>query len=67
MIPERIRNLCEAMVKHITYVSYETFHINRMVAFFKVDIKENIWFLWASSIRAVEVVFFDEIKLKLIV
>jgi len=45
------------IVQHIAHISFEKIIVNRMVAYFKVDKKENVWFLWTSSIRVKEVKF----------
>ena len=52
-LPSQIQRLCENLVAHITEVSFQKNRIARMVANFKVDSKDRIWFLWSSSIRLV--------------
>lgn len=50
-IPSKLREQCEALVDHITNVSFEKIIIERLVAYFKVDENEKVYFLWASSVR----------------
>lgn len=54
-VPGNLKKVCKALVDHITNVSYEKIIIQRMVAYFKIDEKERIYFLWAGSIRIKEV------------
>jgi hypothetical protein len=42
------------IVQHISHITFEKTIINRLVAYFKVDKKENVWFLWSTSIRIKE-------------
>ena len=39
------------LIQHVSHVSFEKMIIYRMVAYFKVDPDEKIWFLWCSSLR----------------
>jgi len=49
--PDKIKEHCESIVKHIACVSYTAININRMACYFKIDPNEKVWFLWATSIR----------------
>ncbi|KAJ1452832.1 hypothetical protein M885DRAFT_588904 [Pelagophyceae sp. CCMP2097] len=51
LLPSRIQRLCETVVTHVAEVSFQKLHVCRMVANFKVDAKDRIWFLWTTSIR----------------
>lgn len=54
-LPSQIQRLCENLVAHITEVSFQKHLIVRMVANFKVDSRDRIWFLWSSSVRLTNV------------
>ena len=54
-LPEKLRETCEALANHVSNATYEQVSIQRMVAYFKIDEKEKIYFLWTGSIRLNEV------------
>ena len=51
ILPSQIQRICENLVMHISEVSFQKYRVGRMVANFKVDSKDRVWFLWSSSIR----------------
>ena len=46
-----IQDSCENIVNHVICTSEDEIHIKRMVAMFKVDKRNRVWFLWSTSIR----------------
>ncbi len=51
VLPSQIQRICENMVTHVGEVSFQKHRIRRMVVNFKVDAKDRVWLLWASSVR----------------
>ena len=54
LLADQIQLLCAEMVDHIAATSHTHQRVTRMLANFKTDMHDNIWFLWCSSIRVVE-------------
>lgn len=50
-LPGEIQALCEAVVDHVTRVSYHKYRISRMVLHLKSDADDRLWLLWCSSLR----------------
>ena len=53
LLADRVQQLCAEIVNHIAATSHTHQRVTRMLANFKTDINDNIWFLWCSSIRVV--------------
>ena len=47
----QIQRACEAVVSHISEVTYSQQQITRVVLNFKVDSRDKLWFLYTTSIR----------------
>lgn len=47
----QIQKLCEAIVAHISDVSFSKLQVTRMAANFKVDSRDKVWLLYTTSIR----------------
>lgn len=45
----QIKEICASIVKHFSDTEHR--NITRMVLYFKVDSKSNVWLLWSSSLR----------------
>jgi hypothetical protein len=48
-LEKQIKAICSTVVNHFALVEYK--QITRMVLYFKVDNKGDLWLLWSSSIR----------------
>ena len=51
LLPDRVQTLCQAMTAHIRTTTPEHKQISRLLLNFKSDAQDNIWLLWASSVR----------------
>ena len=51
VLPSQVQRICENVVQHVGEVSFQKHRIKLMVINFKVDAKDRVWLLWASSIR----------------
>lgn len=50
-LPGEVQGLCEAVVDHVTRVTYHKYRISRMVLHLKTDADDRVWLLWCSSLR----------------
>lgn len=50
----QIQQLCEAIVSHVSEVSFAQQQISRIVLNFKVDSRDKVWLLYSSSIRLLD-------------
>lgn len=50
----QIQKICEAVVAHISEVTFCEKEISRIVMNFKVDSRDKIWLMYATSIRSVD-------------
>lgn len=50
----QIQKLCEAIVSHISEVTYGQKQISRIVLNFKVDSRDKVWFMYSTSIRCID-------------
>lgn len=50
-LPGEVQTLCEAVVDHVTRVTYHKYRISRMVLHLKTDADDRLWLLWCSSLR----------------
>jgi hypothetical protein len=50
-LPGEVQMLCEAVVDHVTRVTYHKYRISRMVMHLKTDADDRLWLLWCSSLR----------------
>jgi len=51
LLPDRVQTLCQAMTAHIRTTTPEHKQISRLLLNFKSDAQDNVWLLWASSVR----------------
>lgn len=43
--------MTERIAKHISNVTFEKCRVSRLILHFKIDQKDNVIFLWCSSLR----------------
>ena len=51
ILPSQVQRTCQALVNHVAEVSFQKHRIKRLAGNFKVDPKDRVWFLWATSLR----------------
>lgn len=51
ILPSQVQRTCQALVNHVAEVSFQKHRIKRLAGNFKVDPKDRVWFMWATSLR----------------
>ena len=51
ILPSQVQRTCQSLVNHVAEVSFQKHRIKRLAGNFKVDPKDRVWFLWATSLR----------------